>query len=1795
MRCTEMLRRGLAEAKEGREAWYRLLSDADRDLMSKIYALEEARSNQKRFNALYEEYFKGPPTTERMKAFTDRVHNLIKNQQRLAHTYAMKQVVGIEGIEGKAARGALIQALLDDYRKVQGQLEHHKAPDADIEHNLRLIQEVETLRHLNDRDALRVLDEIRQVYKKSTPGKRRGLLGFLRKTPKGAKLADIMKPYLADDVRKPFDDDILRIEKGQWIREGTTAWYVNSVLINPALERLEQGRDRTDLALDAVAFTLVCTQAWIEADIREGTRFDQAMSAGAKDAAWQVAQQIARAAQIRVWPCVAVGMGAYAAAQQGDLNELLNMIAMFFCPQAAIPMSVKRVGGMAKDVAVAIAFEGLLDTMYQCSNFTPTFDEAQQRWGTTDDALDKVKFAFVSVAVGSKDGAAPYTGKAGVRQFIDDILYLGEAAVWKPLDDRNELAKGWAKLWNRGTAPAIRSMLQTAQHTLFKRDPVMASLLAQMAENDGILRSYERDPTWFSWISIHPSRGFDVRFNADRTQVLDDGWSGIDPKGAEGRALEHWLAQRRQIKNDVLDRLVALILRSFESRRKAQFIIQSDTQNIDSALRERLEKLAPKLHLDTDKLVKAAVEAWQGAAAGEAEDRKDKAVLVIDQWVNAYEQICGIKSRVTRKVLAMGVKPEAVMGPNGPLSGSPPFILEPDEDLATARMVEAEIDRIQPSMFSLWLEISGASDMSAPDDPKAYAALRVARYELLIEELRFAGPDGLTGVNASPCGMLSLKILTDAEFADLVLAESRKPRSWWQRLGLANEPEDAVKRRAVLRNKAVAFNSLVNQLRVDRITAVRVGPVPLTLDPGRHGTVTLTPAHKAPVFTWRLAKPVPGVTLKPERGLLTMDAAVVIEVHLDATAREGVRHVPLMLEPPLGRIPKALKPLVKPRTVTFVVSVGPPQPLEAELTLQQTPEAGKAPVPLAGADVSLASAQRSVALEARRAAGVYGAAAVFPGTYRLVVKRKGQPPYQAELEVPLTAPRTEPWRHTVVLPPPKPEPKKPGLAPLVIEPFVAKDDGTESPCTEPYRVIVSKGTQLVAEGDGQGARHTLHVPPGFYEVRVEARGMHAARAASVAAPTTRPLRVALRPKPLIDLPPGETVLFKLEPKRLVLQPGERMGLRVRGFEMKGPVMLPLKLGPGDVTWTSSAPGIVAVQGGGVFATASAVGPAGTARITVSSERLGKRHEAHAEVVVMSAGGMDFQIRLEPEGQLFDVDQAITFKAISPMNPPPAWHWYIGSDESTDAIVRRSFSEPGSVTIRLLAKHPVSGVEDAVSRSITIRAPSTPPDDGTTSGETKPPEDDGTKGGKGTPIARRRNEFRLRKDAQGKLDGVEARGWRTMAMGWSSWAKVWHFGGVADAVLTVGDQADGCNTGFLLYIARSGRLEFRALGYDFKRMGAMTTHEGRVPLRGKKAKPGTLKVVTTQSRAAEFECRLMDGTLVRMRIWKIPKTSTSNVSLQGGVEITEWIPLRQTPSGNTKASDMNLVAIAKRLFADNRWELQGEPVVGPQQTFRDDKGRTYPGVLVIVRARRGASDKGHVTFVKMTNADDAKSYQAALFRMTKAAPGGRKVQTKLQGLPAYYLTSPTPTHQVQETCWCYLDVVVVLRLERVKIDKNLQDWARALQAMLGKAKSSGLPAVGTAQEEGPRIERLAHGSAVWPARLQDGVLEVQGCGYPTYPWRTEWKRLSSRAKDFVGGASGAGPIVAFTEDGKRWRVIELDGRSGVRRNERVFDARVTIYQTGRRGTVIEAGGRRFDLTDGQSREIDPKTGLYKPLR
>jgi hypothetical protein len=567
--------------------------------------------------------------------------------------------------------------------------------------------------------------------------------------------------------------------------------------------------------------------------------------------------------------------------------------------------------------------------------------------------------------------------------------------------------------------------------------------------------------------------------------------------------------------------------------------------------------------------------------------------------------------------------------------------------------------------------------------------------------------------------------------------------------------------------------------------------------------------------------------------------------------------------------------------------------------------------------------------------------------------------------------------------------------------------------------------------------------------------------------------------------------------------------------------------------------------------------------------------------------------------VFDVGEEVAFAALTTMQPPPTWQWFIGSYESTEAEVRRTFDEPGRVTVRLVAKHPVSGIEDSVSRGITIRTPETPPADDTTGGETKPPEDGGkAPDGGGTPIARRRNEFRLVKAAKDTLARVDARGWRTIELRWSSWQKAVPFQEVDDAVLTVGDQADGCNTGWFLFVpAGSGRLRFKALGYDFKSRRVATSHEGTVPLKGKRVKPGTLGVVTTQSRAAEFECRMEDGTLCRLRIWKIPKTTTGNVMLQGGVEILEWIPPRTSGGGGGKPvppGALDLAGVGKRFFEDHGWKVPADLHEGPQQPLKDDRGRTYQGALVLVPAESPQGDKGFVTFVKMASASEASAYHSALFRMTEPVRGGRKVKVRHMGAPAYYITNPPSDGrpQSQELCWAYQDVVIVLRLQRKQVKKNLQDWAKQLQAMLGRATRGELPGLEPPEAEGPRIARLTYKSSVWPVRLQDGVLEIQGCGYEGYAWVKDWKHLSSRAKDFVGGASGAGPIVAFTEDGKRWKVVELAYNTGARRNERTFDARVAIYSTGRRGTVIEAGGRRYDLTDGQCKEIDPKTGLYK---
>lgn len=115
------------------------------------------------------------------------------------------------------------------------------------------------------------------------------------------------------------------------------------------------------------------------------------------------------------------------------------------------------------------------------------------------------------------------------------------------------------------------------------------------------------------------------------------------------------------------------------------------------------------------------------------------------------------------------------------------------------------------------------------------------------------------------------------------------------------------------------------------------------------------------------------------------------------------------------------------------------------------------------------------------------------------------------------------------------------------------------------------------------------------------------------------------------------------------------------------------------------------------------------------------------------------------------------------------------------------------------------------------------------------------------------------------------------------------------------------------------------------------------------------------------------------------------------------------------------------------------------------------------------------------------------------------------------------------------------------------------------------------------------TAVWPVSFVNGILKVQGAGKPK--WGTKWVTVDSGIKSYRGQGTGAGPVVTYTKDNKRWTIVTLNHNTGGRGNIRIFDTRVSIMKAGEHGATLRVGGTCYDYSWNHLEEINCETGQF----
>ncbi|MBP7829642.1 MAG: hypothetical protein KA248_06965 [Kiritimatiellae bacterium] len=527
----------------------------------------------------------------------------------------------------------------------------------------------------------------------------------------------------------------------------------------------------------------------------------------------------------------------------------------------------------------------------------------------------------------------------------------------------------------------------------------------------------------------------------------------------------------------------------------------------------------------------------------------------------------------------------------------------------------------------------------------------------------------------------------------------------------------------------------------------------------------------------------------------------------------------------------------------------------------------------------------------------------------------------------------------------------------------------------------------------------------------------------------------------------------------------------------------------------------------------------------------------------SAGFPAVDFTASPDKRVYSVGEPIRFTQIAVSNVNDwTFTWYVTGDEKTGVEIDHAFSSRGLHTVRLVVRSKATGEEDALARTITV---------GDAEGEEEPPPPG--ESGAGTvappvgPIGQV-NDFVTETLRDRGVVGVAVRFYRGGSGDWSEPVSFVNTEGAQDVSLQTGEQADGYNTGWLLY-AGNGKPRFKLLGCDFGRRTGRVVYEGALDLQGQDYKPGSLKFKTVHARCAKVTWEAANGSLYGATIWKSPTPAVPNPNsfVKTGVEYENPIEFREpTESGQVNApGELTIGGSGTNLFVN-----------------------VPPGMANVTASMELSSG------VKAVGAVAADGVFVRLEDMPRET--GREFVFALS--PGRHLLPCPDTRKLPADARA-VDVKLFDNTTKALLRRHLAPLARSETAVPLRKD----------EKPGPVLSEFRYGSGVWPVRLQDGVLEVRGNG--RWAWGDQWKLVDRYVKEFNGVGTDQGPGLAYTRDGRMWDVILLNYQNGDRVPVNSYSEKVEVYYGGQYGFSYRVGGHSFSYNHGLLKEIDPATGNF----
>ena len=513
-------------------------------------------------------------------------------------------------------------------------------------------------------------------------------------------------------------------------------------------------------------------------------------------------------------------------------------------------------------------------------------------------------------------------------------------------------------------------------------------------------------------------------------------------------------------------------------------------------------------------------------------------------------------------------------------------------------------------------------------------------------------------------------------------------------------------------------------------------------------------------------------------------------------------------------------------------------------------------------------------------------------------------------------------------------------------------------------------------------------------------------------------------------------------------------------------------------------------------------------------------------------------------------------------------WFVnGHEKGTGISFSLKLEEKGVYSVKLILR--VQGVSEEITTEKSIN----------------------TKEKTAIPAARKVNRFEG-SGAPEKLNLLSSywRGGMTPAR-WSNPAIFRTIGPVNKHIIVTPDAAGGYNTGFLVYSPKgSKKLLFEVYAFNFERHIGVIKYSGQLDLHGKTLKPESLNFEKTGCWAVTVSWKTTDGSLCKAEIWKnkVPEQGQSNVFINGGVKDLGCIELKTLPG-----------KIVKPMCSDDQiWATfpSAEDFGIPGAEVKKNKGQ-YENMSLNydMYLKKGTDAENKMVIVCLNLYGSNKTAKAIWDAMFKMGKNNKKMKT-VPPMDGIYRTANREVFILLDNAHLfYKGMHTKMGKGKPPTIEYFAIMNVALEAWLKRVKNPPCSLVppGLETAEGvAEIKEVNWGKTTWPIRIQDGVLEVRGSGYEGYTWKKAWIKVADGVKEYIAEGSGAGPIIAWTSDGKNWNIITLHYSSGIRKNPRSFSEPVETIQGAKNGAYVKVGDWCYSYAFEALKEIDCDTRKYK---